>query len=231
MKNIKNYLKNLDIAYIDDDIKNTQKVGELFKIFFRNVYIYNDPKDFLESTKTKKYDLVVSDICMPDYSGIELVKMIRSINKKIPIILLTAFSNEEYLFESVNLNIQAYIIKPLNFEKLTVALENVLDYLEITNNISYHIDDFSFDRNTLKLTKENSEIALNKKEKNLLYLLISNTGKIVSYEEIENKIWITDDEVMTPNALRTVVKTLRKKLDDTTLIKNISGCGYIFQNK
>ncbi len=231
MRNVKNYLKNLDIVYIDDDLMNTQKVGELLKNFFRNVFIYNDPKEFLDSINTKNYDLILSDICMPSYSGIELVKTIRASNKKVPIILLTAFSNEEYLFESANLNIQSYIIKPLNFEKLTSAFENVLDYFEVTNNLAYHIDEFCFDRNTLKLTKENKEISLNKKEKSLLYLLISNTGKIVSYEEIESKIWLIDDEVMTQNALRTIVKTLRKKLDDTTLIKNISGCGYIFDNK
>lgn len=168
---------------------------------------------------------------MPEYTGIELVRIIRETDKKIPIILLTAFSNEDYLLELVNLNIQSYLIKPLNFEKLNVAFEKVFDYLEITNNLAYYINDFSFDRNTFKLAKNGKEILLNKKERNLLNLLITNSNKIVSYEDINKEIWAKYNEMMTQNALRTVVKTLRIKLDETDLIKNVSGYGYIIENK
>lgn len=231
MKDIRDYLKNLDLAYIDDDEMNTKRIGELLRNFFRNVYIFNNPRKFLESIKTKKYDVILSDIYMSEYTGIELVKIIRETDKKIPIILLTAFSNEDYLLESANLNIQSYLIKPLNFEKLNVAFEKVFDYLEITNNLAYYINDFSFDRNTFKLTKNGKEILLNKKERNLLNLLITNSNRIVSYEDINKEIWSKYNEIMTQNALRTVVKTLRIKLDETDLIKNVSGYGYIIENK
>lgn len=218
MKDIRDYLRNLDLAYIDDDEMNTERIGELLKNLFRNVYIFNNPRKFLESVKTKKYDVILSDIYMPEYTGIELVRIIRETDKKIPIILLTAFSNEDYLLELVNLNIQSYLIKPLNFEKLNVAFEKVFDYLEITNNLAYYINDFSFDRNTFKLAKNGKEILLNKKERNLLNLLITNSNKIVSYEDINKEIWAKYNEMMTQNALRTVVKTLRIKLDETDLI-------------
>lgn len=222
------YLRTLDIAYVDDDVEISKKVYDLLKYFFRNVFIFNSPKDFLESIKTRNYDLLISDICMPDYSGIELVKIVRITNKKIPIILMTSFMSEKNLFESANLNIQSYIIKPLNIEKLSDAFDNIFYFLDITNNLHYSINGFLFDINTLQLEKDGKDIFLNKKEKNLLKLFISNIGKPISYEEIENKIWLIDDEVMSQNALRTVIKTLRKKLDNTTLIRNISGCGYIF---
>lgn len=222
------YLRTLDIAYVDDDVEISKKVYDLLKYFFRNVFIFNSPKDFLESIKTRNYDLLISDICMPDYSGIELVKIVRITNKKIPIILMTSFMSEKNLFESANLNIQSYIIKPLNIEKLSDAFDNIFYFLDITNNLNYSINGFLFDINTLQLEKDGKDIFLNKKEKFLLKLFISNIGKPISYEEIENKIWLVDDEVMSQNALRTVIKTLRKKLDNTTLIRNISGCGYIF---
>lgn len=221
------YLRTLDIAYVDDDVEISKKVYDLLKYFFRNVFIFNSPKDFLESIKTRNYDLLISDICMPDYSGIELVKIVRITNKKIPIILMTSFMSERNLFESANLNIQSYIIKPLNIEKLSDAFDNIFYFLDITNNLNYSINGFLFDINTLQLGKDGKDIFLNKKEKFLLKLFISNIGKPISYEEIENKIWLIDDEVMSQNALRTVIKTLRKKLDNTTLIRNLSGCGYI----
>lgn len=135
--------------------------------------------------------------------------------------------SERNLFESANLNIQSYIIKPLNIEKLSDAFDNIFYFLDITNNLNYSINGFLFDINTLQLGKDGKDIFLNKKEKFLLKLFISNIGKPISYEEIENKIWLIDDEVMSQNALRTVIKTLRKKLDNTTLIRNLSGCGYI----
>lgn len=221
------YLRTLDIAYVDDDVEISKKVYDLLKYFFRNVFIFNSPKDFLESIKTRNYDILISDICMPDYSGIELVKIVRITNKKIPIILMTSFMSERNLFESANLNIQSYIIKPLNIEKLSDAFDNIFYFLDITNNLNYSINGFLFDINTLQLGKDGKDIFLNKKEKFLLKLFISNIGKPISYEEIENKIWLIDDEVMSQNALRTVIKTLRKKLDNTTLIRNLSGCGYI----
>ena len=223
------YLKTLDIAYVDDDIEISKKVYDLLKYFFRNVYIFNNPKDFLESIKVRNYNLLISDICMPDYSGIELAKIVRITNKKIPIILLTSFMSEKNLFESANLNIQSYIIKPLNLEKLSNAFENIFYFLDVTNNLNFNINDFLFDINTLQLEKNGKEIFLNKKERNSLKLFISNIGKSISYEEIENRIWLVDNEVMSQNALRTVIKTLRKKLDDTTFIRNISGGGYIFE--
>lgn len=61
------YLRTLDIAYVDDDVEISKKVYDLLKYFFRNVFIFNSPKDFLESIKTRNYDLLISDICMPDY--------------------------------------------------------------------------------------------------------------------------------------------------------------------
>ena len=103
--------------------------------------------------------------------------------------------------------------------------------MEITNNLAYYIHDFSFNRDTRKLTKNGKEILLNKKERNLLHLLISNPNKIVSYEEINAQIWLVNHEFMTQNALRTVIKTLRMKLDETSLIKNVSGQGYIIESK
>lgn len=76
MKDIRDYLRNLDLAYIDDDEMNTERIGELLKNLFRNVYIFNNPRKFLESVKTKKYDVILSDIYMPEYTGIELVRII-----------------------------------------------------------------------------------------------------------------------------------------------------------
>ena len=75
MKDIRDYLRNLDLAYIDDDEMNTERIGELLKNLFRNVYIFNNPRKFLESVKTKKYDVILSDIYMPEYTGIELVRI------------------------------------------------------------------------------------------------------------------------------------------------------------
>lgn len=231
MQNIKNYLMNLNIVYISDDQDNKHKVEELLKRFFYSVNIYNNSKDFLESHKTTKFGLIFTDDNLFDNSGINLIKNIRNNDKKIPIILLSKSLNEKKLFECLQLNVQSYIVKPLTFTNLTDALGKVIDHLEITNNLAFQIDDFSFYLNTSILVKNNEEIILNKKETKLLHLLIANKNIIVSYKEMESKIWIDNDEIMTLNALRTVVKTLRKKLDNTFLIRNISGKGYILDCK
>lgn len=229
MEKYVNYLKNFNTVYVDDDDLNTEAVSDLLINYFNTVDVFNDPKSFLDTFENKNYDVIFLDINMPDYTGIDLVEIIRKSNMKVPIILLTAYSNEDYLLTSANLNIQAYIIKPLNFKKLFEAFNNVYAYLKLTNNLYYSVKGYKFDFDNLTLKKDNESIKLIKKESELLKLLLENKNKLVTYEKIETVVWTNTSETMTLNALRTIIKTLKKKIGDNKLIENISGLGYVLK--
>lgn len=101
-----------------------------------------------------------------------------------------------------------------------------MEYLNLTSNILVHIDkELSYDKINGILKHKTLEYKLNNKEKSLMDLLVQNKNKVITYSQIEQEVWLKNDEVMSQSALRTVVKNLRKK-SPVNFIENISGTGY-----
>lgn len=101
-----------------------------------------------------------------------------------------------------------------------------MDTIAFNNNILLGVDiDYSYDYDKKELKYKKEIILLNKKELSFFELLIQNQNRIVTYEELQNKVWI--DDIMTDSALRSLVRNLRKKLP-TDIIFNLSGIGYRF---
>lgn len=226
-KVLRKYLEKITILYVEDEMKMNLETTETLKIFSNHVLSVSNGKAALDIIKKNKIDLIITDIEMPELNGIELIKEIRKENIKIPIIILTAHTQNKYLLESVNLNIQAYIVKPISLQKLKSGLIKIIDYLSLKNNSFLRINDkINYDKlNGTFITKEDKNIPLNKKEKQLFELLLDNKNIPVSYKTIEYEIWSKNDDVMSQSALRTLIKTIRRKIQSDN-IKNISGVGY-----
>jgi len=158
---------------------------------------------------------------MSNGDGIQLVNQIRQIDQVTPIIILSAYSKEEYLLKLINLKIDQYILKPAVNKELFEAISKALI---IPKN---YVLDISLDvqlntaNNTLTYKKE--KVILKKKEKDFLVLLHENKNNITRYNIIQERIW--EDKVMTQNALKTFVKELRKKLP-VQIIDNVIQEGY-----
>ncbi|QOG11201.1 response regulator transcription factor [Arcobacter sp. FWKO B] len=225
-KQLNGLLKELTILYVEDDINSQKEVTQTLKSFCDNVMTANNGKEALDIFNTHKIKLILSDIEMPTMNGINFIKEVRKKDLMIPVIMMTAHSTNDHLINCVNLNIQAYIQKPVSFSKLKEALYKVIDYLYLTSNILVQIDsDLSYDSISGVITNKDENIKLKKKEKSLMDLLSENKNKLVTYSQIEHQVWEKYDEVMSPSALRTLVKNLRKKLPSEYL-ENISGLGY-----
>ena len=139
---------------------------------------------------------------------------------------ITAHTDKEYLLQAVELKMEKYIVKPIELEVLFEVFRKCLQTIEFNNNITLEIDSdyvYDYDKKELKYKKE--IVLLNKKEISFFELLIKNQNRIVSYDELQQKVWI--DDVMTDSALRSLVRNLRKKLP-TDIIFNLSGIGYRF---
>lgn len=224
--------RSSNVLFVDDDDMVRYSIDFTLKNIFNKTFIAPNGRIALELCRTKQIDLIITDIEMPDVDGIEFIKQIREIDLFLPIVILSAHTNIEYLFSCVNLNIQAYIVKPITSTKLRDTLHQVSNYLqekivttelELANKIRY-------DKASSTLIDPKGErMGLKKKEKLLLDLLLKNKNSIVSYETIEEAVWNDYWEVMTSYALRTVVKNLRKKVGKE-MIENISGQGYRLGN-
>jgi len=225
-KDISNVMNNLNILYVEDEAVTQNEIKETLLNFSSSITAVSNGHEAYTIFCEQEVDLIISDIEMPKLNGIELVKKIRKDNIAIPIVMVTAYTNNEYLLEFVNLNIQAYIMKPISTLKLKEAFIKVINYLQLDKKQTVQLhSNLIYEKENGLLFHENNEIILNKKEKQLLDLLLLHKNNLVSYDLIEYEIWEKFDELMTSSALRTVIKNLRKKLF-YDLIKNVSGFGY-----
>ncbi len=221
MEELKNKLLSYSVLIVEDDDFIREKLTTTLKFYFKEVFEIDNAIDGYEIYLEKKPNLVLTDIEMKEENGIELIKRIRTINLDTPIIVLSAYSKEEYLLSLINLNISHYILKPATNKKLFEAISIAL-FNKINTKIQLYKDTY-LDIENSSLYYENEEIKLRKKEKYFLELLYKNKEQIINYDMIQEYIWV--DKVMTQNALKTFVKELRKKLP-VQIIENVIQEGY-----
>jgi len=219
---MQNEFLKLTLLYVEDDDVIRQNAVEYLGGYFKEVYEAKDGQEGLECYEDHKPDIIITDIEMPRLNGLAMAKKIRKSDKSTPIIISTAYTDTNYLMQAVELQLIKYIVKPINSKKLSVALNLLMEHLNINSIITIdkqkHYD--SLNKN---LMIDNDLIKLTHKELKLLDLLAKNHHRVVNYEEIENTIWY--DDVMTKDALRALVRTLRQKLQGDYL-ENVSGFGY-----
>lgn len=219
-----NQLKYLKVLFVEDEEKIRKHIACSISYLVDEVREAGNGEEALEILKNYCPDIIITDLEMPIMNGIDFIQEVRKTNKDIPIVILTAHTNNEYLLNLIDMHIEHFIIKPINFEKLLDVLkkcENTIQKfktIQQTLPLGYYYD---WDKKTL--TYEDDEIKLTKKQISFLELLFRNSRRIVSYNEIEKYVWCGD--VMTENSIRSLVKSLRKKLPDN-LIENLSGIGY-----
>jgi len=214
-------LKNIPILCVEDEDGIRKTIVDTLKYYFDEVYEASDGNEAFEIYLEYKPKIILSDIQMKNCDGIEFVKKVRENDMATTIIMLTAYSNEEYLMDLINLNINHFILKPLNLKKLNIAL---LKYLKKSHKPIMLCENLALDLNKRELLyKDEEPIILRKREKEFLELLYQRNGSILSYTDIEEELWI--DKEMTTHALKSFIKELRAKLP-INIIKNVPQEGY-----
>jgi DNA-binding response OmpR family regulator len=210
------------VLYIEDN-KGVREVNvRILKRMFKEVFEADDGESGYGLYLEKKPDIIISDIKMPNMNGIELAKKIREKDDKTKIIITTAFSDEQYLIDAVELGLERYIVKPITKRNLIPALKKAVSGIKKQKRL-YFDENFYYDYENQLFYHNDIEIEMTKKELYFLRLLIKNLNTVVSYNMIEQEVW--EDEYMSKNSLRTTIGFLRKKLPKN-IIKNISNLGY-----
>ncbi len=126
-------LKDITVLYCEDEKDLREVTGGILRNFTKNQIIGDDGAQGLELFKANKdeIDLVITDVNMPNMTGLEMAKEIKDINPDMPIIVATAFSNSEYLLEAIELGIDKYVLKPVNIKKLLETMNQSLLYHEL----------------------------------------------------------------------------------------------------
>lgn len=216
--------KKIKVLYVEDDEITRENGVEYLENYFEQIFEANDALSALKLYAQIKPDIIITDIQMPKLNGLEFIKKIREKDKKTQVIILTAFSHKDYLFQAIELQLVKYLTKPIKEKELEEAILFCIDTLENdTSNIITLSENSTFDLYNKTLIYNNELIKLRIKEMDLLTLLLKNKNRYVNYEEIENVVWY--ESSMSKDALKTVIKNLKSKLPDN-LISNLSGMGY-----
>ena len=218
-------LKDIPILCVEDEDGIRKVIVDTLKYYFNEVYEAKDGCEAYDIYEEYKPKIILSDIQMKNCDGVELVKKIRKDDLNTTIIMLTAYSNEEYLMELINLNINHFILKPLNLKKLNEAL---LKYLEKKLKPIHLYEDLILDLEKRELHFKEEVVVLRKREKKFLELLFEKQNTILTYNEIEEELWI--DKEMTTHALKSFIKEVRAKLP-INIIKNVPQEGYVLLKK
>jgi DNA-binding response OmpR family regulator len=221
-------LKSLTVLYAEDDLVIQDSISRILKMFFKDVVIANDGKEAIENYNNKKIDILILDYVMPNLNGYETAKIVRKKDKKIPILITSAYTDKEKLLNAIELNLIKYIEKPILYDDLIKVFENIIKYMEENNLLQIKLDEniyYSFvDKNIIK---NGEKITLTKNEVLFLELLLEKPNHLISKNIIENSVFKASvDE----NTIRNMVYRLRKKIDIDT-IATIKDLGYIIKIK
>ena len=133
MNNDISNLKNITVLYVEDEKDLREVTSSMLESFTKNQYIATNGQEGYELflKHDSDIDLIISDINMPILNGLEMIKKIKDINKNVPIIVTTAFSNKEYLLEAIDIGVDKYVLKPIDIAKLLQVMSQSLVYHEL----------------------------------------------------------------------------------------------------
>lgn len=190
----------------------------------------------MELYRTGSWDLIILDIMLPGFSGIEILRRIRSKDKQTPILLLTAKSSVEDKVSGLDLGANDYITKPFQIEELLARIRAALRVKTAAAEKTPAIDclevsDLKLNEKTREVSRGDQSIELTPREFDLLVYLMTNKRQVLNREQILEAVW-GYDFLGDTNVVDVYIRYLRKKIDlpeMPSLIHTIRGVGYVLK--
>ncbi len=225
MNNTLSLFEHLTILYAEDEESLRHSVAQTLELFFDKVIQASNGEEALELFFEHNPDVLLLDICMPKCNGLELLKKIRASHKRVPVIIMSAYAEQNYFLQSIELNICKYLLKPFSKESFLGALKTCATWMYEwgEGNLIKVSNDIFYDPDECAVLVGNEHYPLTKKERLLFEYFLRQKNRIISYDELEEAIWAGDGG--SKEALKALIKELRKKLP-SDIIENTFGIGY-----
>ena len=176
----------------------------------------------------KTFDLYLLDISLPDGNGFEICKEIKS-KQDVPVIFLTARDEETNVVLGLDIGADDYIIKPFRIRELISRINSVLRrYDKNIANSRIVYQDIVIDTKKAKVYQNNQEIIFTSLEYKILLMLFTNQNKLITREQLLDKIWDIAGNFVNDNTLTVYIKRIREKIGDKqgNIIQTVRGIGY-----
>lgn len=225
-----------NVLLAEDESVAREILSFYLNTIFDEVIVAKDGLEGLEiyqhvTDKNEKFDLVITDIKMPNMNGIKMLENIYSINPNQKFIIVSAYKDEKKLLKSIDLKVLAYFIKPLNVDNimklLIKAKDEVLEEKERDAGILKINSVYTYNQQTKLLYENSSLVKLSKKESQVLSILMENRGTITDLDTFKLAIWGNLDAL--DATFRTVMKRLKDKIKTKDFILSRKGQGYIIE--
>ena len=173
------------------------------------------------------FDLIVSDIMMPGIDGYEFAKTVRSLNKEIPILFMTARDDFASKQRGYRIGIDDYMVKPIDLDELFLRIGALLRRAKIATSHKLEVGKLRLDMDERTAVYDGTEISLTAREFNILYKLLSYPGKTFTRTQLMDEFWDVDTNT-TPRAVDVYMTKLRGKFESCGEfeLKTVHGLGY-----
>lgn len=221
------------ILIVEDETSIALALEENLKFDAYEVLIANDgPKGF-EMALQEDPDAILLDIMLPGLSGFEVCRKLRESGKLMPIIMLTARSEEFDKLHGFEVGADDYVTKPFSIEELMARLRAVLrrGNRPVEGHRRYRFDEIELDLDSRTMTRDGKPVELTRTEFDLLVYFLENEGKALSRDVVMNDVWGME-YYGTQRSLDSFVANLRKKIEKDPhhpeFIHTVHGVGYKF---
>ena len=233
----------MNTVLVCDDEKDIVSALEIYlkSEGYNTVPVYSG-LEAIECVKEKSIDLILLDIMMPGLDGITILSKIREFSN-IPVIFLSAKSEDTDKILGLNVGADDYITKPFNPIELLARVKSQLRRYrqygsevikEVTDSNVIRFKGIELNDNTKRVTLDGEEISLTKTEYKLLTLFLNNRNQVLSPRRIYNEVW-QDDIVVNDNTVAVHIRHLREKIEidpaNPRYIKVVRGHGYMMEDK
>ncbi|QDQ00476.1 response regulator transcription factor [Lysinibacillus fusiformis] len=189
--------------------------------------------DGLLKYREQQWDLILLDVMLPEMSGIDVLKRIRSTELQTPVILLTAKSDVEDKVKGLDLGANDYITKPFDIEELLARIRTALRFSQKSNSqeVSQIYGYLSIDEQTREVVYYDKNVQLTPREYDLLLYLLKHPKQVLTREQILEAVWGYDYYGDT-NVVDVYIRYVRQKLEvaaETPIIHTVRGVGYVLK--
>lgn len=224
-----------NILVVDDEPKIREVLFSLLESKGYGVYTAENGKEALAIFEKNNISLVLLDLMLPDMSGEEVCALIRK-KSRVPILMLTAKSEESSFINGLSIGADHYITKPFSLKVLAAQIEAILrrsedDLIPLTMKNSWREGDLVVDFNKNQVIKKGVELNLTPSEHKILSALVKYPGKVFSREELMTLVFDNESDSF-DRVIDNHIKNLRQKIEDDSknpvYILTIRGLGYRF---